>query len=117
MFIFSGETSCGKTTLINLLVGKKLFVTGNVPTTGTITRIRNSEKMSIKCYAKDAALLQEEEAQDIKTLKSFIKRFTSFKNIPKDLQDIHFVDVYLPVSILKVQYYVKLFLIQEGVSL
>lgn len=102
--MFLGETSGGKTTLINQLVGKKVFATSNLAATGTITRIRDSEKMEIKCYLKDDTLKKEEEVQDVKKLKSVIRGLTDISKIPEDLKDIYYVDVYLPVSILKVKY-------------
>lgn len=99
--VVTGETSGGKTTLINQLVGKKVFTTSNLAATGTITRIRDSEKMEIKCYLKDDTLKKEEEVQDVKKLKSVIRGLTDISKIPEDLKDIYYVDVYLPVSILK----------------
>lgn len=60
--------------------------------------------MKIKCYSKDEELLIEEDVQDEKKLKSSIKRLTKIRD---DLKDIHFVDVYLPVSILKVTSNIK----------
>lgn len=99
--VVTGETSAGKTTLINQLVKQKVFVTSNIAATGTITRIRNSEKMEIKCYTKDETLMKEEEIKDVKKLRSLIKALTDIRKIPEDLKDIYYVDVYLPVSILK----------------
>lgn len=43
--------------------------------------------------------MREEDVQDEKQLKSTIKRFTQ---ITDDYKEIHYVDVYLPVPILKV---------------
>lgn len=99
--VLAGETSAGKTTLINQLVRQKVFVIGNLATTGTITRIRNSEKMGIQCYLKDETLMKEVELQNVKDLKAFIKGLTDIQEIPEDLKDIYYVDVHLPVSILK----------------
>lgn len=99
--VVTGETSAGKTTLINQLVKKKVFVTSNLAATGTITRIRDSEKMAVKCYTKDETLKKEEEVQDVKKLRSVIKGLTDISKIPEDLKDIYYVDVYLPVAISK----------------
>lgn len=60
--------------------------------------------MEIKCYLKDDTLKKEEEVQDVKKLKSVIRGLTDISKIPEDLKDIYYVDVYLPVSILKVKY-------------
>ncbi|CAC5373772.1 unnamed protein product [Mytilus coruscus] len=97
----SGKTSAGKTTLINQLVGKNVFVTGILPTTGKITRIRNSQTMKIRCYSKDETITKEKEVQDVKNLKSIIKNLSHIQMRSRYLPDIYFVDVYLPVPILK----------------
>ncbi|VDI56812.1 Hypothetical predicted protein, partial [Mytilus galloprovincialis] len=97
--VVTGETSAGKTTLINQLVGKKVCTTGNCATTGKITRIRNSEKMEIKCYTKDDILKIQKEVKDVKKMRSIIRKLTDINK--KLLQDIHYVDVHLPVPILK----------------
>lgn len=59
--------------------------------------------MEIKCYTKDETLMKEEEIKDVKKLRSLIKALTDIRKIPEDLKDIYYVDVYLPVSILKVK--------------
>lgn len=102
--IFSGETGAGKTTLINQLVGKKIFGTAYLATTGPIIKIRDSETMKIKCYLKDSILEREEEVTDFKKLKSIIKELTDISTHPADMDDIYCVDVYMPVSLLKVNY-------------
>ncbi|CAC5416773.1 unnamed protein product [Mytilus coruscus] len=63
--VIAGETSAGKTTLLNLLVGENVFVTSNLAATGTVCRIRNSKSMSIKMYTKDERLIAEETADDL----------------------------------------------------
>ncbi|XP_063437683.1 uncharacterized protein LOC134718824 isoform X2 [Mytilus trossulus] len=99
--VVAGETSAGKTTLINQLVKKKVFATSNLAATGTITRIRDSEKLAVKCYTKDETLKKAEEVADAKKLRSVIKGLTDISKIPEDLKDIYYVDVYLPVAISK----------------
>lgn len=103
-FLLAGETSAGKSTLINLLIEKTVLVTSNTASTGTITRIRNSKELGLKCYSEDQLLEKHGNIQDIKTLKSVIKKFTGIKNSEKDLKAINYVDVYLPVPFLKVKY-------------
>ncbi|XP_052085101.1 uncharacterized protein in xynA 3'region-like [Mytilus californianus] len=99
--VVAGETSAGKTTLINQLIGKKVFVTGNLATTGKITRIRDSETIKIKCFTKEETLKEEKEVDDIKKLRSIIEKLTEIQIASQDGQDKYFVDVYLPVPILK----------------
>ncbi|OPL33857.1 hypothetical protein AM593_08200, partial [Mytilus galloprovincialis] len=95
------ETSAGKTTLINQLVGERVFSTNTLAATGRITRVRHSEKMEVKCYTKNDILKKTVEVQDVKKMRSVIRKLTDISNIPEELKDIYYVDVYLPVSILK----------------
>lgn len=117
LLLFLGETSAGKTTLINQLIGKKVFVTGNLATTGKITRIRDSETIKIKCFTKEETLKEEKEVKDIKKLRSIIEELTKIQISSQDGQDQYFVDVHLPVPILKVQCYNKCLTISHQHSL
>lgn len=58
--------------------------------------------MEIKCYTKDETLTKRKEVQDEKKLKSNIARLTNISQSPKDFTDHYYVDVCLPVPILKV---------------
>ncbi|XP_065941342.1 uncharacterized protein in xynA 3'region-like [Magallana gigas] len=48
--VVAGETSTGKSTLINKLIGHDALVWGTLETTKTIYRVMHSEKMSVKTY-------------------------------------------------------------------
>ena len=102
-FIVVGETSAGKTTLINKITGHKIFVTSNLAATGRVCRIRNSETLMIKAYTKDEVQKRDEKFQDVKQMKSMIKTLTDIKKIPENEKDIFYVDVFLPVPVLKVK--------------
>lgn len=101
-----GEMKAGTSTLLNQLVRKNVIPTSTLPCTKPfpILRIRDSEKMEIKCYLKDDTLIKEEEVQNLKTLRSIIEGRHDICNISDDLKNIHYVDVFLPVPILKVKY-------------
>lgn len=47
---FSGETSTGKSTLINKLIGHDALVWGTLETTRKIYRVMHSEKMTVRTY-------------------------------------------------------------------
>lgn len=104
-FLFLGETSAGKSTLINLLIGQKVLQTGNLPTTGKITRIRDSETMKIQSYSKNETLLKEVEVPNVKKLRKIIADLTVISRRSFIVSDLYVVDAYLPVPILKVTYY------------
>lgn len=110
MFLI-GETSAGKTTLINKFVGTKIFPTNNVAATATVCRIRNSKELMLKAFTKDECLLKEVKFENMEQMKSVIKKFTDIKYIEKDMKDkeVYYTDVYLPVPILKVVIFVFIF--------
>lgn len=102
--VITGATSAGKTFLVNLLIEKekeKLFVSRNLASTKTVCRIRNSETMELRVFSKDDVLLKTVKADDIKQLKSTIKKFTDISQLQDEVPDAYYVDVYLPVPILK----------------
>lgn len=50
--VMLGETSSGKSTLINGLLGKKILPTGSVPTTGAITEVVISQEQDTPVFQK-----------------------------------------------------------------
>lgn len=100
---FLGGVSAGKSTLINQLIGNKVCSESNCASTGKIIRIRDSDEMAIKCYTKKDILKTEEHGLDLKQMKSILKKLTDIDKITPDLQDIHYVDVLIPMPILKVK--------------
>ncbi|XP_076114880.1 uncharacterized protein LOC143082838 [Mytilus galloprovincialis] len=99
--VVAGETSAGKTSVINWIVGKSVFVTSNAAATGTVCRIRNSKKLQIKAYTKEEELKREEHPNDMKRFKSVIRTLTDVEKINADMKDLFYVDAYLPVPLLQ----------------
>lgn len=82
--VITGETSAGKTSLVNLIIQrKKLFVASNLAATGTVCRIRNSEQMKVNVFTKDEVLKKEVQIEDINQLKTTIKEFTDMRKLQK----------------------------------
>lgn len=96
---FKGETNAGKTTLINQLIGKDVFFTTNLPATGPVCRIRNSNSLFVQIYSGDESFIEEKKALDLYELKALLKQYTGFRKHPPEM-----IDVYLPVPLLKVIY-------------
>lgn len=67
--VMLGETSSGKTTLINGMLGTKLLPTGSVPTTGAITEIVISQEQNPPVFEKitrQAEILPSSQSELIK---------------------------------------------------
>ncbi|XP_062589290.1 uncharacterized protein LOC134250941 [Saccostrea cucullata] len=100
--VVTGETSAGKTSLINCLLGEKIFVVSNVACTSKIYRIRNSDKLACKYYTKQDELKIEVYVRDLKELKKLIKKGTDVGSMnEEDQKSIYFVDVFMPFSVLE----------------
>lgn len=106
--LFSGETSSGKSTLINKILGIKLFQGKVLESTSTICKIRNSNQIrvfttdntghTVLKYFSNKGRLQYKEG--IQELREYLKKRTSVS--PDDSVDIQIVDIRLPAPFLKV---------------
>ncbi|XP_076108776.1 bacterial dynamin-like protein [Mytilus galloprovincialis] len=99
--VVTGETSAGKTSVINKIIGRTGFATSNTAATGKVCRIRNSDDMQIKAYTYDEKLIKDEQVNDFKEFKYVMKTLTDLKRIPEELKDVFYVDAYLPVPLLQ----------------
>lgn len=57
--IFVGQTNCGKSSIINELLGRKALPTSDQPSTARIVRVSYAEKPFCRLVAKDGKILQE----------------------------------------------------------
>lgn len=107
--IFSGETSSGKSTLINKILGKKIFVGRNNESTATICKIRNAEQVQIivehvsgeieKKDLEDICDLETKEGE--KSMRKKLKELTDIIASQKSVQ-YRSVDIGFPIPFLKV---------------
>lgn len=107
--IISGETSSGKSTLINKILGKNVFKSRNEESTSTICKIRNSDRMKIIVENEDSERIEtdltgtcdittkEGEAQLRKQLKGCTDLTSS-----KESVSIKSVEITFPIPFLKV---------------
>jgi hypothetical protein len=103
MNICLGDTSAGKTTFINRLVGYEIFVPRTLASTAVVCRIRKSEKVQIKLYTKEETLLKIQEIADISLLRETLRKYTELDKMEQiNGKDIYFVDIYIPSEKLQV---------------
>lgn len=89
----SGETSAGKSTLINKLLGKQLFKGRNNESTSTICKLRNSDQIRVKTTnmkgEKEETDLTDqcnlETKEGVKMLRDFLKDLTDLTSSEKSV--------------------------------
>lgn len=108
--VIAGETSSGKSTLINKILGIKLFKGRLNESTSTICKIRNSDQIRVittnmtgeveeKCFS-DTCNLQQRE--NLSAFRRFLKKRTDLTHVSPDFRvDFQTVDIELPVPFLK----------------
>lgn len=109
--IFTGETSSGKSTLINKILGKNLFKGRLVESTSTICKIRNSGQIKIittkvtgEIKAKDFSDTCNSLSKEcLREIRRYLKERTDLTHMQPDITaDFQTVDIGLPVPFLKV---------------
>lgn len=108
---FSGQTSSGKSTLINKIMGIKLFKGRLAESTSTVCKIRNSDQIRIIATKNTGEILETnfpnkcnlQQKKDIRELRRVLKECTDHKYTSSDI-GFQTVDIGLPVPFLKVKY-------------
>lgn len=107
--LFSGETSAGKTTLINKILQKNIFICKSLESTSTICKIRNLETVEIKTKSENGKVdridLSEKcnmnEEPGVKFLREKLAKLTN-RTVSADSIQYDTVDVGFPIPFLKV---------------
>lgn len=94
---FQGETSSGKSTLINQLIGEEILPIAVTASTTKVCRVRYSKNFVLSTKTKDDRLIKrwtfrskEELANNLATLAV------------TDKKEVFFVDIWMPAEIIKV---------------
>lgn len=102
IFLRSGETSCGKSSLINLILGEKILPTGIASCMPMVCRVKYSERYEIStkdCNGK------EQENMSFGNIEGMTEKIESLAI--RDSVEIIYVDIYLPVPFLQVYAFTK----------
>ena len=108
ILLFAGETSSGKSTLINRIIGKKIFKGRNLESTSTVCKIRNSESVRIIVEnvsgKKEVIHLTECDVNTeggLRKLRGTLKDLTDM-TLSKESTQYQSVDIGFPIPFLKV---------------
>ena len=96
-----GQFKRGKSTLVNTLIGYKILPSSVIPLTAIPTYLYYSENMKARVIFDSAKSKPEEFEGDIDSIKSFIEKYVTEENNPKNKYHVLKVELYLPSKILK----------------
>ena len=105
--MFTGETSAGKSTLINKILGKQIFRGQIQESTATVCKIRNFDKVKVvveNASGKSSVALTMDDlnsAEARKKLKDTLEKLTDM-TVCQESKQHKSVDIGLPIPFLKV---------------
>lgn len=106
--VIAGETSAGKSTLINKILGKRIFKGQTAESTSSVCKIRNSEKVRIFSENKNGDIKEVEVPFDCDTesktgIDSLMNVLMELTNKTKSKESINYkyIDVGFPIPFLK----------------
>lgn len=97
-FLLSGETSSGKSSIINLILGEKILPTGIGASTSKVCRVKHSDCYEVSTKDRNGEIL--EEARSFKNAKEMTERLQDLAKTADE--EISYVDIYMPVPMLQV---------------
>lgn len=108
--IISGETSAGKSTLINKILNKKIFKCRNLESTPSIVKLRNSDRIRIVTESNTGEIRETDltskcnlsSKDGVKLFRKFLKEKTDM-TCSKESVQFQSVDIALPIPFLGVR--------------
>lgn len=94
--VIAGETSSGKSSIINLILGEKILPTGIEACTSIVCRVKYCEHYMVSTKDSENKELDTMSFQDSKEMAEQLKLIAK-----TDDEHISYVDIYMPVSLLQ----------------
>lgn len=98
IIVFSGETSAGKSSITNRIIGTSILPVDIVASTNMVCRIKYSEELQVSCCNAEGEPVQTMFFDDVQKMKTSLKIIIASKE-----KKIEFVDIWYPVDVLKVR--------------
>lgn len=96
-----GQFKRGKSTLINALMGEEILPSSVIPLTAIATYLMWGESPQVQVYFLDKRPAEKSAFTQLKQVKSFLAKFVSEEENPKNIKGISHVEVFYPASFLK----------------
>ena len=100
MCCFEGETSSGKSSLINQLIGEEILPIAVTASTTKVCRVRYSKNFVVSTKTKDDRLIKRWTFRSKEELADNLETLAVTKG-----EEIFFVDIWMPAKIIKVKNY------------
>lgn len=94
--IIAGETSAGKSSIINRILGKNILPVNITACTNAVCRIKYSDKLQVSCCNAEGIPVRDMFFENVEKMKTSLK-----SSIESEDKAIHFVDICFPVDVLK----------------
>uniref|UniRef100_A0A8W8P2U5 Dynamin N-terminal domain-containing protein n=1 Tax=Magallana gigas TaxID=29159 RepID=A0A8W8P2U5_MAGGI len=95
--VIAGETSSGKSSIINLILGEQILPTGIGASTSKVCRVKHSDCYEVSTKDRNGKIL--EEARSFKNAKEMTEKLQDLAE--KADEEISYVDIYMPVPMLQ----------------
>ncbi|KAK3585743.1 hypothetical protein CHS0354_020317 [Potamilus streckersoni] len=97
--VVSGETSSGKSTFLNVLLGERILPSHHLHTTASLCRLRNSENRRIECFVENRIVEKVTLTADSNELRGKLDSITkTLLSKDGDHEPLKAIDIYWPVS-------------------
>lgn len=97
IFIPLGETSAGKSTIINLILGESILPTGIKASTSRVCRVKYAERCMISTRSNNDEELENMSFKNLQEMAENLKGLAKTNN-----EEIGYVDIHMPAPLLQV---------------